>query len=100
MLKMLAKSGTLVTYGAMAKQPVSVPAPLLIFKDLRLRGFWISGNSEAAQDSAAKGKMLDRVAELINMSGVISVKCTQVPFSKWQRAFKGGIDKPILMMGE
>lgn len=32
MLKMLAKSGTLVTYGAMAKLPVSVPAPLLIFK--------------------------------------------------------------------
>ena len=38
----LAPSGTLVTYGAMAKQPLALPNGLLIFKDLILRGFWIS----------------------------------------------------------
>lgn len=37
------KGGTLVTYGAMSKQPLAIPAPLLIFKDLRFRGFWASG---------------------------------------------------------
>lgn len=40
--KALAPSGTLVTYGAMAKQPLHIPNGLLIFKDLILRGFWIS----------------------------------------------------------
>jgi len=40
--KALAPSGTLVTYGAMAKQPLTLPNGLLIFKDLILRGFWIS----------------------------------------------------------
>lgn len=40
--KALTPSATLVTYGAMAKQPLSLPNGLLIFKDLILRGFWIS----------------------------------------------------------
>jgi trans-2-enoyl-CoA reductase len=38
----LAPSATLVTYGAMAKQPLTLPNGLLIFKDLILRGFWVS----------------------------------------------------------
>ncbi len=32
----------MVTYGGMSMQPVSVPTSLLIFKDLRVRGFWMS----------------------------------------------------------
>ncbi len=36
------QSGTLVTYGGMSMQPVSMPTSLLIFKDLRVRGFWMS----------------------------------------------------------
>ncbi len=40
--KALTTSATMVTYGAMAKQPVSLPNGLLIFKDLILRGFWVS----------------------------------------------------------
>jgi len=38
----LAPGGTIVTYGAMARQPLRIPNGLLIFKDLRFRGFWIT----------------------------------------------------------
>ncbi|HWB57936.1 MAG TPA: 2-enoyl thioester reductase domain-containing protein [Chthoniobacteraceae bacterium] len=38
----LAPHGTHVTYGAMAMQPVRVPNGLLIFKDIRFRGFWVT----------------------------------------------------------
>ncbi|XP_032245520.1 enoyl-[acyl-carrier-protein] reductase, mitochondrial isoform X5 [Phoca vitulina] len=34
--------GTMVTYGGMAKQPVIASVSQLIFKDLKLRGFWLS----------------------------------------------------------
>lgn len=40
--KSLSEGGTVVTYGAMAKQPIMLPTGLLIFKDLRFRGFWLS----------------------------------------------------------
>ncbi|MES2569221.1 MAG: 2-enoyl thioester reductase domain-containing protein, partial [Verrucomicrobiota bacterium] len=38
----LSPGGTLVTYGAMGRQPVRIPNGLLIFQDLRLRGFWMT----------------------------------------------------------
>jgi len=38
----LASGGTHVTYGAMSRQPLRIPNGLLIFKDLRWRGFWIT----------------------------------------------------------
>jgi trans-2-enoyl-CoA reductase len=31
-----------VTYGAMARRPLTVPNGLLIFKDLQLRGLWVT----------------------------------------------------------
>ncbi|XP_037357243.1 enoyl-[acyl-carrier-protein] reductase, mitochondrial isoform X3 [Talpa occidentalis] len=42
LLRQLAPGGTMVTYGGMAKQPVTASVSLLIFKDLKLRGFWLS----------------------------------------------------------
>ncbi len=38
----LAPGGAMVTYGGMSKQPVRVGTGLLIFKDIQLRGFWVS----------------------------------------------------------
>jgi len=42
LMNCLAPGGTHVTYGAMARRPLKVPNGLLIFKDLRLRGLWIT----------------------------------------------------------
>ena len=38
----LAPGGTMVTYGGMSKQPLSIPHDLLTYKQLNLRGFWIA----------------------------------------------------------
>jgi len=38
----LAYGGSIVTFGAMSKQPLRIPNGLLIFKDLRWRGFWLT----------------------------------------------------------
>ena len=38
----LGEGGTLVTYGAMGRHPLRIPNGLLIFKDLRVAGFWLS----------------------------------------------------------
>lgn len=40
--RVLAPNGTLVTYGGMSKQPLSIPYDLLAYKQLKLKGFWIS----------------------------------------------------------
>lgn len=38
----LAPRGTLVTYGAMGREPLKIPNGFLIFRDLRFRGFWLT----------------------------------------------------------
>lgn len=38
----LEEGATLVTYGAMGRQPLRIPNGFLLFRDLRFRGFWVS----------------------------------------------------------
>ena len=42
LMKLLAPSATHITYGAMARKPLTIPNGPLIFQDLRIRGFWLS----------------------------------------------------------
>jgi trans-2-enoyl-CoA reductase len=50
----LGEGGTLVTYGAMSRQPLRLPNGLLIFKDIRAVGFWFTHWGQRA--SAAENK--------------------------------------------
>ncbi|KAI9811709.1 MAG: mitochondrial 2-enoyl thioester reductase [Thelocarpon impressellum] len=60
--KLLSPGSPLVTYGAMAKQPLRVPPSLLIFRDIRFAGFWVS----AWADRNPEGKCA-MVAELLRL---------------------------------
>ena len=42
MLRLLASDAYVVTYGAMAREPLILPATPLIFKGLTAKGFWVS----------------------------------------------------------
>ena len=100
--KMLAPGGVHVTYGGLSRQPVTVPTPVLIFRDVSVRGFWISGSSEAARDVGKKRAMLERLQRLI-LDGVIAARCTELPFGRWREAFQSGVNrrrKTILVMGD
>lgn len=63
MSKCLSESGYLVSYGAMSKQPVMLPTGLLIFKDLRFHGFWLSRWANA--DRKGKRQTVDEILGLI-----------------------------------
>lgn len=48
--KYLSSGATMVTYGAMSKQPLMLPASLLIFKEINFNGFWVSKWSDKHPD--------------------------------------------------
>jgi mitochondrial enoyl-[acyl-carrier protein] reductase / trans-2-enoyl-CoA reductase len=48
LMNLLAPGGIHITFGAMARRPLTVPNGLLIFKDLQLRGLWITKWIESA----------------------------------------------------
>ena len=42
LMKLLRESGTHITYGAMGRKPLTLPNGLVIFRDLRVRGLWVT----------------------------------------------------------
>lgn len=42
LMKLLRESGCHVTYGAMGRKPLTLPNGLLIFRDIQVRGLWVS----------------------------------------------------------
>jgi len=63
------RSATLVTYGGMSKKPVQIPTSVLIFKDIRLTGFWLSRWMEE-HSAKEKTEMFDAIWDLIKNKGL------------------------------
>jgi NADPH:quinone reductase-like Zn-dependent oxidoreductase len=65
LMNLLREGGTHITFGAMAKRPLAVPNGLLIFRDLQLRGLWVTRwieNAPAAEVRAVYEDLAARVA--------------------------------------
>jgi NADPH:quinone reductase-like Zn-dependent oxidoreductase len=65
LMKLLRESGTHITYGAMGRKPLTMPNGLLIFRDLRIRGLWVTrwvDNAPADEVRAVYQNLAQRVA--------------------------------------
>ncbi|EPY87937.1 trans-2-enoyl-CoA reductase, mitochondrial [Camelus ferus] len=87
LLRHLAPGGTMVTYGGMAKQPVIASVGLLIFKDLKLRGFWLSQWKKDHSPDQFKELILT-LCNLIRRGQLTAPACSQVPLQDYQRALE------------
>ncbi|KAI6783060.1 trans-2-enoyl-CoA reductase-like protein [Emericellopsis cladophorae] len=74
----LSEGGTLVSYGGMAKQPVALPVGLLIFKDIRFVGFWLSKWNE--KDVQGRKHMINDILDLIRSGKFKDVPVEEVPW--------------------
>nr|XP_005317767.1 enoyl-[acyl-carrier-protein] reductase, mitochondrial isoform X1 [Ictidomys tridecemlineatus] len=102
LLRHLAPGGTMVTYGGMAKQPVTAPVSLLIFKDLKLRGFWLSQWKKDHSPDEFQGLILT-LCDLIHRGQLTAPACSEVPLQDYQRALEASMEpfvssKQILTM--
>ncbi|KAN0031435.1 hypothetical protein ACTFIV_005299 [Dictyostelium citrinum] len=62
--RILADNGTLVTYGGMSREPVTIPTSQLIFRNIQIRGFWLNKWIEQHTDSE-KQSVYDAIFDLI-----------------------------------
>lgn len=72
----LSDFGVLVTYGAMARQPLKIPNGLLIFRNLEFKGFWASRWLRSLSPARVT-KMWDGLASL-SMRGKLRVPIHRV----------------------
>ncbi len=101
--KALSPGGTIVTYGAMGRQPLRVPNGLLIFQDIRWRGFWISQWYRNAPPEACE-KMFAELFALMK-SGVLRTPVERIyPLAEAGAALghagRGGRSGKILFCGD
>lgn len=79
MAKVLSRGGHVVTYGAMSRQAMAVPAGMLIFKDVVFEGFWVSRWAE--REPQEKERTVGRVLEMIRRGQLRDVPMVEVPWA-------------------
>ncbi|XP_016342363.1 trans-2-enoyl-CoA reductase, mitochondrial [Sinocyclocheilus anshuiensis] len=96
LLRHLQSGGSMVTYGGMAKQPVTVPVSALIFKDVKIRGFWVTQwKRDNKHDEDALRNMLDELCILIRAGKLSAPACTEVSLQDFRKALENAM-KPYV----
>lgn len=87
LLRHLKIGGSMVTYGGMSKQPVTVPVSALIFKDVKIRGFWVTQwKRDNSHDEMAFRLMLDELCDLIQQGKLTAPSCTELDLLDYRKA--------------
>ena len=85
LMDLLAHSGALVTFGAMSRRSLKVPNKHLIFKDLELRGYWLSRWFDSATHHDIH-KVLAPLAQLMQ-AGILKLPVQKIyPVREYREA--------------
>ncbi|KAG9493523.1 hypothetical protein GDO78_001428 [Eleutherodactylus coqui] len=99
----LKDGSTVVTYGGMSRKPTPLPAKALIFKNIKVRGFWMTQwKRNHMQDQGKLSTMVSELSEMVRRGQLLEPQCTEVPFQDYERALQASVDaysiKHILIM--
>lgn len=105
LFRYLGPKGTMVTYGGMSKQPVTVPTGSLIFQDVSVRGFWMSQWNVDHQKYASKVNMLNEVCSMVEKGQLRAPLCKTHPLSDFKTAISEALQpysttKQLLILNE
>uniref|UniRef100_A0A1B6DLD6 Enoyl-[acyl-carrier-protein] reductase, mitochondrial n=1 Tax=Clastoptera arizonana TaxID=38151 RepID=A0A1B6DLD6_9HEMI len=64
-LRLLDHGGTMVTYGGMSRDPVTIPTSSLIFKDIKVKGFWMTRWHGENRNSSKQSEMFEDLFNLM-----------------------------------
>lgn len=74
-----------MVYGGMANQPIQIPPGSLIFNNISVRGFWLTGGyAEMKEGWKSKERLVDRVVALFRQKAIRPVMYVPVALS-WSR---------------
>jgi len=94
MMNLLGEGGTLLTYGAMGRRALKVPNGLLLFKDLRVEGFWLTRWDRQNGDAAMRDVLTDLAADMAEQRLTLPIR-VQLPFDQIAEAYKAVLDSAV-----
>jgi trans-2-enoyl-CoA reductase len=86
LLKHLSDRGVMVNYGGMAKQPVTVPVGYLIFKDVKVVGYWNSKWLERNLHNPLHRSMMEDLCQLALSGHLQAPPTTHHPLADYKTA--------------
>jgi mitochondrial enoyl-[acyl-carrier protein] reductase / trans-2-enoyl-CoA reductase len=63
----------------MSRQPISIPASLLIFKDIKFSGYWMSRWNKT-HPKEERHEMLNEIIKLVKQKKLGDITCEEVPW--------------------
>lgn len=85
LMHLLREGGSHITYGAMGRKPVTIPNGLLIFRDIQVRGLWVSRWIEHAPADEVHA-VYDQIAALVAAGKLVQPVDSTYPLEKFQDA--------------
>lgn len=79
----LRANGKYITYGAMARAPLALPASLLIFKNLSFHGFWMTRWTDT-HSKEERNVMIRELMDLMDQGKLSEPKWTKVNWEEKQ----------------
>ncbi|KAG8582670.1 hypothetical protein GDO81_008159 [Engystomops pustulosus] len=99
----LKDGSTMVTYGGMSRKPTPLPAKALIFKNIKICGFWMTQwKRNNIHDLTKLTNMVSELSEMVKRGQLLEPICTEVPFQDYRKALQACMDpysvKHVLIM--
>ncbi|KAL4088552.1 hypothetical protein QTP88_023645 [Uroleucon formosanum] len=90
-LRTLNNGGVMVTYGGMSREPVIVPTASFIFKDIQLRGFWMTRWRKENVNTKQYNQMYDELLQLMKDGKLVAPAYKTLPLNSFKEALKNTI---------
>lgn len=94
LMSQLSNKGTLVIYGAMSKQPVTLTIGDVVFKDIRTRGYWMSQWTKNNTYSSERVAMFKDISTMIKNGTLKLPICETIQFKNYVSAINNSM-KPL-----
>ncbi|GJQ85479.1 hypothetical protein Trydic_g23902 [Trypoxylus dichotomus] len=88
LMRQLAPGGTMVTYGGMSREPVTIATSALIFKDIKVVGYWMTRWSSINADSPQRFQMYEELIELMKDGKLCGPAFQFIDFDDFQTAIQ------------
>lgn len=92
-IKSLGEHGLLINYGGMTRKPIPTPIGALIFKDIRIRGFWLSGGENQLGRGEKMQELFDKLSNWV-INGKLKLSPVKLfPHLEWKSAVSKALFK-------
>lgn len=92
LLRHLQNGSPFVTYGGMSREPVTIPTSALIFKDLQIRGFWMTRWVKNPDNNIERMEMLEELISMMTNNELQGPLYEMIDFDNYKEAIENTLD--------